>query len=250
MLSGEYPLNAAKDHIQMNEKVSKHIFELDQSRGQYSEAACDIVRKLLRKDPQRRLQSLNNVRKEAFFQSEIEYFTEKTLRDEKKVLSKNEDYRSDLNEAEKRSVVSENFWNPYVIMENYSPLQMLFDEIYTLKQKQQQQQQRGLEIPPRKSKGQIKNSNLASLPPPPPPPPPPPAQAYYDENNKISHFNEPNINNAFDDDSSTSTISSQKSDECNLAYKSPYIDDYEEDDEVQDYNVKTIDNTDEHFAKF
>ncbi len=248
MLSGEYPLNAAKDHIQMNEKVSKHIFELDQSTGQYSEASCDIVRKLLRKDPQRRLQSLNNVKKESFFQSEIEFFTDKTLREEKKSQNKNDDFYSDLNEAEKRTVVSENFWNPYVIMENYSPLQLLFDEIYSLKQKQQKQQQ-GLEIPPRKSKNQVKNSNIISLPPP-PPPPPPPVQTYYNQNDKISNFNEPILNNAFEDDSSTSTISSQKSDDCHLPYKSSYIDEYEEDDEVQDYNVKIIEATDEHFTKF
>ena len=48
LLSGEYPLNAAKDHIQMNERVSKHIFELDRSRANYTDEACNLVRKLLR----------------------------------------------------------------------------------------------------------------------------------------------------------------------------------------------------------
>lgn len=32
LLSGEYPLSAAKDHIQMNEKVSRHVFELNQTQ--------------------------------------------------------------------------------------------------------------------------------------------------------------------------------------------------------------------------
>ena len=36
----------------------------------------------------------------------------------------------------KKMMISENFWNPYVIMQSYSPLQLLFDEIYALKQKQ------------------------------------------------------------------------------------------------------------------
>lgn len=214
----------------MNEKVSRHIFELDQSRGQYSEAACDLVRKLLRKDSQLRLQSLVSIKKESFFQTEIENFIDKTLQTEKQQTPKNPDFCTDLNESEKRSIISENFWNPYVIMENYSPLQMLFDEIYSLKQKQQ----RGLDIPPRKLKVQqiqSNNQNFNSLPPPPLPPPPP-------EEKKIASFNEPIVNTPYEDDSSTSTLSSQKSDECNLAYKSSYIDDYGEDDDyVRDFSV-------------
>lgn len=227
LLSGEYPLNAAKDHIQMNEKVSKHVFELDQSRGQYSNGALDIVRKLLRKDPQRRLQSLSSIKNEAFFQNEIEMFTDKALQTEKELQSsKNQEFSNDLNESEKRAIISENFWNPYVIMENYSPLQMLFDEIYSIKQKQQ-----GLEVPIRKSKSQ-KTMDL------PPPPPPPPATC---------PGREPIVNNAFEDDSSTSTLSSQKSDDCHLPYKSSYIDDYEEDDDVRDFDIK-IPN--DHFTQF
>ena len=114
LLSGEYPLNAAKDHIQMNEKVSKHVFELDQSRGQYSPGALDIVRKLLRKDPQRRLQSLSSIKKEAFFQNEIELFTDKALQTEKQLQSfKSQEFCNDLNLTEKRAIISENFWNPY-----------------------------------------------------------------------------------------------------------------------------------------
>ena len=165
LLSGEYPLNAAKDHIQMNERVSKHIFELDQSRGQYTEESCDLVRKLLRKNPQRRLKSLNEIKKDAFFLKEVNRFVDNYLSEEKKHrktmrTSKSEsgivngDEESDLDdedeerlsdeertkrrveEERKRGMISENFWNPYVIMQSYSPLQLLFDEIYALKQKQ------------------------------------------------------------------------------------------------------------------
>lgn len=228
----------------MNEKVAKHIFELDQSRGQYSEGACDLVRKLLRKNPQKRLQSLSSIKKEQFFQPEICNFVDKALETEKMQrtgtcsLSSDED----ISEVEKRSIISENFWNPYVIMENYSPLQMLFDEIYTLKQKQQQQQQqKGLEIPPRKFKPRqikanaVKSGDHQELPPPPPPPPPP---IEYDatDTKAIS-------NNAFEDDSSTTTtLSSQKSDDID---QSPYIDDYEEeDDDVHDYNAANNENVD------
>ncbi len=213
----------------MNEKVSKHIFELDQSRGQYSDGALNIVRKLLRKDPQRRLKSLNEIKKEAFFQNEIEIFTDKALQSEKHLQSsKNQELSNDLNEFDKRAIISENFWNPYVIMENYSPLQMLFDEIYSIKQKQQE-----LEVPNRRSKNQ-KNIEL------PPPPPPPPV---------MSPNCEQNVNNAFEDDSSTSTLSSNKSDDCHLPYKSSYIDDYDEDDDVQDFDIKISDEHD-HFTKF
>jgi serine/threonine protein kinase len=238
LLSGEYPLNAAKDHIQMNEKVAKHVFELDRSQGQYSEGACSLVRKLLRKNPQQRLQSLSSIKKEQFFQLEICSFVDKTLQNEKmqQTGSSNNVSDNDISEIEKRNIISENFWNPYVIMENYSPLQMLFDEIYTLKQKQQQQQQQSLEIPPRKIKPrQMKadhgNNDKQELPSPPPPPPPPPIE--YVANKAIS-------NHAFEDDSSTTTtLSSQKS-QSDID-NSPYIDDYEEDDDIQDYDVENTD---------
>ena len=166
LLSGEYPLNAAKDHIQMNERVSKHIFELDQSRGQYTDESCDLVRKLLRKNPQRRLKSLNEIKKDAFFLKEVNRFVDNYLNEEKKhrksmrkskseggivngdeeidlddedeeeKLSEEERTKKKVEEERKRNMISENFWNPYVIMQSYSPLQLLFDEIYALKQKQ------------------------------------------------------------------------------------------------------------------
>jgi uncharacterized serine/threonine-protein kinase SgK494 len=71
LISGEYPLNACKDHIQMNEKVSKHVFELDNSEGNFTENACDLVRKLLRKSPHRRLQSLDEMKREPFYSVEV-----------------------------------------------------------------------------------------------------------------------------------------------------------------------------------
>lgn len=210
MLLGEYPLNAAKDHIQMNEKVSKHIFELDQSRGDFSEGACDLVRKLLCKDPQRRLTSLNSIKKEDFFQKEIENFVDKALENEKfHSSSKNNDFNNNLNEKEKRATISENFWNPYVIMENYAPLQMLFDEIYTLKQKQQNQ-----------SKLNVKTNNIEKLPQVSAPPPISPLRTQ--ANKDMISNSEPVQNHAFVDDSSTSTLSSDKSDNCNLQYNSSY----------------------------
>ena len=155
LLSGEYPLNAAKDHVQMNEKVSKHVFELDNSKSLYSEAACDLVRKLLRKNPQRRMKSLSEMKREAFFGKEVENFVNKNM--EKDVgLSPEAD-------LQRRAMISENFWNPFVIMQSYSPLQMLFDEIYSLKQKKS-----GKKSKHKSKRNKSKTSEL--LPPPPPPP--------------------------------------------------------------------------------
>jgi serine/threonine protein kinase len=172
LLSGEYPLNAAKDHIQMNERVSKHIFELDRTRGTYTDEACELVRKLLRKNPNRRLKSLDDIKREPFFLKEVNSFVNNYLKEEKrhqklKTRKKNkskanehsdsdsetnidddddyeeedeviEEFNFEKNEDlnKKKAMISENFWNPYVIMQSYSPLQLLFDEIYALKQKQ------------------------------------------------------------------------------------------------------------------
>ena len=156
LLSGEYPLNAAKDHIQMNEKVSKHVFELDNRHGEHSQEACDLVRKLLRKSPHRRLKSLNEIRRDPFFLKEVDNFVNAYLIEEKKMLLKQR--RQQLNQPleelvdddldlllkvseDERRMLSENFWNPYVIMQNYSPLQMLYDEIYAIKQRQKLEQE-------------------------------------------------------------------------------------------------------------
>ncbi|CAF0765918.1 unnamed protein product [Brachionus calyciflorus] len=123
LISGEYPLNAAKDHIQMNEKVSKHVFELDQSKGKYSLEACDIIRKLLRKNPHRRLKSLTEVKQDCFFLKEIENFTRYQANKQGK------SYES------MSLLVNDNFWNPYFILQNYAPFQLLFDEICLMKNK-------------------------------------------------------------------------------------------------------------------
>ena len=163
LLSGEYPLNAAKDHIQMNERVSKHIFELDRSRGNYTDEACDLVRKLLRKNPHRRLKSLDEIKREPFFKKEIDmfvdnYLDEERLHERRARRKKNKPATNDTDDLDeddddiidesnnedsevlrmKKQMIIENFWNPYVIMQSYSPLQLLFDEIYALKQKQLQ----------------------------------------------------------------------------------------------------------------
>jgi serine/threonine protein kinase len=158
LLSGEYPLNAAKDHIQMNERVSKHNFELDRTRGNYSDEACDLVKKLLRKSPQKRLKSLNEMKMESFFRKEIDYFLNMYLKlnEKNKSMIENDENKSGesdqdilnnqnkinsfksvdtLDEHEKR-IIRDNFWNPYVIIHNYSPLELLFEEIYAIKHKQ------------------------------------------------------------------------------------------------------------------
>jgi uncharacterized serine/threonine-protein kinase SgK494 len=202
LLSGEYPLNAAKDHIQMNEKVSKHIFELDRSRGNYSEQACDLVRKLLRKNPHRRLKSLNEIKNEPFFHREVNGFINNCLLMEKqeKRISKRHSLKrhsqlvdsgqrqpsddsdqeskreENVSTEQKRTMISENFWNPYVIMQNYSPLEMLYDELYKLKQKQREKE---IIKNLKKSKTASEQSkpneatdpvSCATSPPPPPPP--------------------------------------------------------------------------------
>ena len=108
LLSGEYPLNAAKDHIQMNERVSKHIFELDRTRGTYTDEACDLVRKLLRKNPHRRLKSLDEIKREPFFKREVDSFVSNYLEEEriherlarKKNKAKCKSRRSDEDEEE------------------------------------------------------------------------------------------------------------------------------------------------------
>ena len=154
----------------MNERVSKHIFELDRTRGSYTDEACELVRKLLRKNPNRRLKSLDEIKREPFFIREVDNFVNNYLKEEKlheklkarhknkpKIMNDDSDTDSDdidvyeeyddkiidessLENTEdlirKKAMISENFWNPYVIMQSYSPLQLLFDEIYALKQKQ------------------------------------------------------------------------------------------------------------------
>lgn len=167
LLSGEYPLNAAKDHIQMNERVSKHNFELDRTRGYYSDEACDLVKKLLRKSPQKRLKSLSEMKAELFFKKEIDHFLNMFLKleetnksiaaaadaetgengENKEINNKNQNKINNsykltaafdiniIDEQEKR-IIKENFWNPYVIINNYSPLELLFEEIYAIKHKQ------------------------------------------------------------------------------------------------------------------
>jgi serine/threonine protein kinase len=122
LLSGEYPLNAAKDHIQMNEKVSRHIFELDHANGSYSTESRDLVRRLLRKNPQRRMKSLVECKKEPFFLKEMQAFLTCDLIEKKKITSAKEKENLTL-------LVNENFWNPYFIIENYSPLELLFEEL-------------------------------------------------------------------------------------------------------------------------
>lgn len=223
LLSGEYPLNAAKDHIQMNEKVSKHIFELDRSRGQYTEEACDLIRKLLRKNPQRRLKSLNEIKKEAFFLKEVNLFVNKTLDAEKQqqMLNKKTTHQDQMSDAEKRLIISENFWNPYVIMENYSPLQMLFDEIYTMKQKQQE-----LKLKTKTSK--LMPQKRVAVPPPPPPP------------IKTQHNSNPS--------SSTDTISSSKSlmedEEEELSNESIQVNNNVENSSYENNNLQSINEYD------
>ncbi|RNA30920.1 serine threonine- kinase [Brachionus plicatilis] len=125
LISGEYPLNAAKDHIQMNEKVSRHIFELDQSKGKYSLEACDIIRKLLRKNPHKRLKSLKEIKSNSFFLKEVETFTRNRAKVEEKIFEN------------MSLLVNDNFWNPYFIVQNYSPFQLIFDEICAIKNKNQ-----------------------------------------------------------------------------------------------------------------
>ena len=171
LLSGEYPLNAAKDHIQMKEKVSQHIFELEQSRGaaagrHYSPEACELVRKLLRKNPQRRLKSLAEVRREAFFGAETRFFVDMCLSEEEARREATQTASGEHESAEhkraKMAMIAENFWNPFVIMANYSPLQMLYDELYAAKQQKKRQQQQ---------QQQQQKQPQTQTPPPPPPPP-------------------------------------------------------------------------------
>ena len=172
LLSGEYPLNAAKDHIQMKEKVSQHIFELEQSRGaaagrHYSPEACELVRKLLRKNPQRRLKSLAEVRREAFFGAETRFFVDMCLSEEEARREATQTASGEHESAEhkraKMAMIAENFWNPFVIMANYSPLQMLYDELYAAKQQKKRQQQQ--------QQQQQQKQPQTQTPPTPPPPP-------------------------------------------------------------------------------
>lgn len=201
LLSGEYPLSAAKDHIQMNEKVSRHIFELDQSSGKYSVESCDLVRKLLRKNPQRRLKSLTEVKQEQFFDKEMQHFVKmSSLPDERE-------------NRERQLFIEENYWNPYFIIQNYSPLQLLFDEIYTIKamqqqqQKQQEQQQNGESSKMRHRAKQSKQGRQLSTPPPPPPPPPPAVMTPSSSSSQASTSSQNDVQQS-------STFSSSSSSSC------------------------------------
>ena len=174
LLSGEYPLNAAKDHIQMNEKVSNHIFELDQEAGKYSVESCDLVRKLLRKNSYRRMKSLAECKNEPFFLKEMRMFVERDLLEKKKITSQKERENLTL-------LVNENFWNPYFIIENYSPLELLFEELSagSASSKEVNLPIKVTQHKPRMSRPAPAQtaSNLVAVmacPPPPPPPPPPP----------------------------------------------------------------------------
>ena len=104
LFTGEYPLNAAKDHIQMCDKVQKHTFELDSSK--YSQGACALVRKLLRKNPYQRLKSLNEIKSEEFLLDE---------------------YKMYLNETNQ---ISDNrYWNANTVFNYYMPFKILAHEI-------------------------------------------------------------------------------------------------------------------------
>lgn len=249
LLSGEYPLNAAKDHIQMNEKVSKHVFELDRSRGNYTDEACDLIRKLLRKNAQRRLKSLNEIKKEPFFLKEVDLFVNKTLDAEYKSSKRGSaagptganstiTAKSDqMSDADKRLVISDNFWNPYVIMENYSPLQMLFDEIYALKQKQQQ-----MRLTNKINK--VKHSVLS--PPPPPPPPPKTAPSSVPASQTLQSIHSAHIQQNQDQSSSSSTdtISTNKSASA-LNDEVEYVDVDVDENDNDDDSVNDDDEDDE-----
>ena len=104
LFTGEYPLNAAKDHIQMCDKVQKHTFELDASK--FSQDTCSLVRKLLRKNPYHRLKSLNEIKNEDFILNE---------------------YKNYLNETNKIS--DSNYWNSNTIFNYYVPFKILSNEI-------------------------------------------------------------------------------------------------------------------------
>jgi serine/threonine protein kinase len=107
LLTGEYPINAAKDHIQMCDRVQKHQFDLDTTK--YSLNARELVKKLLEKNPHKRLKTLNEIKKEKFFANEVKKFSQSSWDLEK------------------------NFWNSKTVMDFYSPFQVLFDELNNLK---------------------------------------------------------------------------------------------------------------------
>jgi serine/threonine protein kinase len=107
LLTGEYPINAAKDHIQMCDRVQKHQFDLDTNK--YSLNARELVKKLLEKNPHKRLKSLNEIKKEKFFSNEVKKFNQSSW---------------DLDKE---------FWDSKTVFDFYSPFQMLFDELNNLK---------------------------------------------------------------------------------------------------------------------
>lgn len=109
LLSGEYPLNAAKDHIEMCKKVSSHTFELNSTI--HSHAACALVRRLLCKNPYKRLKSLNEIKNEEFLMLEV---------------------RNYLNET--NQVSDSNYWNTNTIINYYKPFEMLAYELNKLHQ--------------------------------------------------------------------------------------------------------------------
>jgi hypothetical protein len=176
LLSGEYPLNAAKDHIQMNERVNRHVFELNQSRGEFSDESCDLVRKLLRKNPHRRLKTLNEIKKDGFFQKEIQNFIQIDLIDKKQQHQQN--VMSERERENLELVVHDNFWNPYFIVENYSPLELLFEELSNARINGQQNvkinkiNNRQAKTGPKNMEKSIKPALAQSTTTPLPPPPP------------------------------------------------------------------------------
>jgi uncharacterized serine/threonine-protein kinase SgK494 len=104
LFSGEYPVNAAKDHIQMCDKVQRHNFELDQTK--YPQVACDLVRKLLRKNAYQRLKSLDEIKNEDFLLNE---------------------YKMYLNETSQ--VGDSSYWCSESVFNYYVPFKILADEI-------------------------------------------------------------------------------------------------------------------------
>lgn len=105
LLTGEYPLNAAKDHIQMSSKVKQHSFEL---RGDFDTNACYLINNLLKKNPHNRLKSLNELKYQQFFKNEYKRF---------------------FNENTQLENQSSEFWTSKFIINHYEPFKILFDEL-------------------------------------------------------------------------------------------------------------------------
>jgi len=142
-----------------------------------------------------------------------------------------------MSDADKRLVISDNFWNPYVIMENYSPLQMLFDEIYALKQKQQQ-----MRLTNKINK--VKHSVLS--PPPPPPPPPKTAPSSVPASQTLQSIHSAHIQQNQDQSSSSSTdtMSTNKSASA-LNDEVEYVDVDVDENDNDDDSVNDDDEDDE-----